>query len=692
MALSEALSEAITRQDIDAVENEWLAAVEQQPDQLDDFIRAAEILERQGHGAKANALLEVLDDQLREQGFWSLRLDMLRAVGKRYVKQGNMFETVQSTIRAMYGDRQEQLEILLPAVGLDGDKDETPKLWDKVERLRSLLVFEQGTVVAMKGKGVGEVTCVNLALQTLKVDFERQKGVSVGFRAAGKMLTVLPEDHVLTIKHTDPAALKQLKPAELLQKVLQSYDHPLTGAEVKEVVRGVVPISKWTSWWTSARRHPQVLTSGKGKQKYSWADTGADAADAIWTAFEDADLEGRLKQFRRAANQDAELIERMVTLLRDQATEMIGPDTPLLPTGLMIWSVIEKHLPEDTSLDPATALAEVVDVQQLLSKIDSARTRDRVLDMIRETRDDWTEIYSQRFPAETDNRSLRLIASAVFGEGDAAREQLLDRVLAQPSKAAAAFTWLAEQAAEDDAIRSYRPLRLLKQLLVALADESFSDYRNRLSPMCDSGGTVPKILAVLDRDDAADALMSIERARGIEDYQRDPLVTSIYLRFPDLDESDDEPIYALPATYAQKREELRQLLESEIPENRRAIEVAREMGDLRENFEYKSARQRHEYLTARATELSNQLDSTVVLRVETVNPDQVRVGTVTTLGDNDGSTRKLTILGPWESDPDEGVISHESEQAARMLGRKIGDYIELNKRELEIVAIEKFVD
>ena len=690
MALSEALTEAISRQDIDAVENEWLAAVEQHADHLDDFLRAAETLERQGHGAKASALLEVLDDQLREQGLWNLRLDMLRAVGKRYVKQGSMFETVQSTIRALYGDRQEQLEILLPAVGLDGDKDETPKLWDKVERLRSLLVFEQGTVVAMKGKGVGEVTDVNLALQTLKVDFERQKGVSVGFRAAGKMLTVLPDGHVLKVKHTDPASLKSLKPAKLLQKVLQSYDEPLTGAEVKEVVRGVVPTAKWTSWWTSARRHPQVLTIGKGKQKYSWADTGADAAEAIWGTFESANLEGRLDQFRRASNQDAELIDRMVELLREQAAEMIGLDQPQLPTGLLIWSVIEKHLPEDADLDPASTLNEVVDIQQLLTKIDAARTRDRVLDLIRETRDDWTEIYTQRFPAETDNRSLRLIASEVFSQGDAAREQLLDRVLAQPSKAPAAFTWLAEQAAEDDAIRAYRPLRLLKQLLVALADESFSDYRNRLSPLCDSGGTVPKILATLDRDDAGEALMAIQRARGLEDYQRDPLLTAIHLRFPDLDETEDQPIYALPGTYESKREELKHLLETEIPENRRAIEVAREMGDLRENFEYKSARQRHEYLTARASELSNQLDATVVLRVETVNPDQIRVGTVTTLRDADGGTRQLTILGPWESDPDAGVISHESEQAGRMIGRTVGDEVELGEQVLEVAAIDRF--
>ena len=690
MALPQKLTDALASKNFQEVESEWLLAADQSPEEIDGFVRAAETLDRLGQGDKARSLLELLDEQLQEKQLFDLRLDLLRGAGKRWVKAGTMFETVLGTIDQLYSDRKEQLEILLPAVGLDGERDETPKLWDKVERLRSLLIFETGTVVAMKGKGVGVVTDVNLALQSLKIDFERQKGVSVGFRATSKMLDVLPDGHVLKRKHEDAESLKGLKPSLLLREVLQSYDRPLTGADVKEVVAGVVPTAKWTSWWTSARKHPQVLASGKGKQTYTWAATGEDAADAIWDAFEAADLTGRLDHLRRAANQDPELLQRMVGLLSDEGRHMLSPVSPQLPIGLVVWAVSEKYLTEGSDFDPRSAIAEVVDLQPVLTKTEAPRARDRVYEIIREVRTDWLEIFSQRFPHETDARCLKLLSTHIFEHSDEAREAAIDRVLAQPSKTPAAFSWLADQASDDEAIRDYRPLRLLKQLLVALGDEAFSEFRSKLSPLAESGGTVPKILSLLDIKDMREAKSAIERARGLEDYQREPLLTTVHLRFPSLEVVEDEPLYALPDTYDRKREELRAMLEEEIPVNRKAIETAREMGDLRENFEYKAARQRHEYLASRASELSGQLDRTVVLHIDQVNLDQVRVGTVIELKSLNNQTRSITMLGPWESDPENGVISHESELAVRLIGKQIGDPFELQGVAYQVERIERY--
>ncbi len=692
MALPQKLTDALAAKNFQEVESEWLSAADQSPQEIEGFIRAAETLDRLGQADKARSLLSLLDDQLKEKGLYDLRLDLLRGAGKRWVKAGTMFETVLSTIDLLYADRKEQLEILLPAVGLDGERDETPKLWDKVERLRSLLIFETGTIVAMKGKGVGVVTDVNLALQSLKIDFERQKGVSVGFRATSKMLEVLPDGHVLKRKHEDAESLTGLKPSLLLREVLQSYDRPLTGADVKEVVAGVVPTAKWTSWWTSARKHPQVLASGKGKQTYVWAATGEDAADAIWDAFEAADLAGRLDHLRRAANQDLDLLRRMVGLLSEEGRHMLSSVSPQLPIGLVVWAASEKYLDEDSDFSPKTAISEVVDLQPVLVKTDAPRARDRVYEIIREVRTDWLEIFTQRFAHETDARCLKLLASHIFEHSDEARHTAIDRVLAQPSKTPAAFSWLADQASDDEAIREYRPLRLLKQLLVALGDESFSEYRSKLSPLSESGGTVPKILSALDVKDMREAKSAIERARGLEDYQREPLITTVHLRFPSLEVVEDEPLYALPTTYKHKRDELRVMLEEEIPLNRKAIETAREMGDLRENFEYKAARQRHEYLASRASELSGQLDRTIVLHVANVNPDQVRVGTVTKLESMNNQSRTITMLGPWESDPDNGVISHESELAVRLLGKKVDDPFELQGVAYKIVRIQRYTD
>jgi transcription elongation GreA/GreB family factor len=128
----------------------------------------------------------------------------------------------------------------------------------------------------------------------------------------------------------------------------------------------------------------------------------------------------------------------------------------------------------------------------------------------------------------------------------------------------------------------------------------------------------------------------------------------------------------------------------EIPANRKAIEEARAMGDLRENFEYKSARQRHEYLTARAGELKEQLNRARPIDLATVDGSEVRVGTTVDLADAAGGTRRISILGPWESDPEAGVISYESELGRGMLGSKVGAEVTIGTTPYTVAKIEPY--
>ena len=107
----------------------------------------------------------------------------------------------------------------------------------------------------------------------------------------------------------------------------------------------------------------------------------------------------------------------------------------------------------------------------------------------------------------------------------------------------------------------------------------------------------------------------------------------------------------------------------EVPANRKAIEEARAMGDLRENFEYKSARQRHEYLNTRAAALNADLSRARPIETPGMDTSEVRIGTRVRLV-RQGRLRVMTILGPWESKPEEDIISYESDLAKDLLGKK----------------------
>ncbi len=197
------------------------------------------------------------------------------------------------------------------------------------------------------------------------------------------------------------------------------------------------------------------------------------------------------------------------------------------------------------------------------------------------------------------------------------------------------------------------------------------------------------MLAEIGGEQAAGALAALERSAALASHLKTPLRNALALRFPHLREEETVgPLYATPEAIERKREELRRLHEEELPANRKAIEEARELGDLRENFEYKSARQRHEYLSSRASALQEELTRARPIDFDRVGSEEVVIGARVTLGDAAGNERTLTLLGPWDSDPDRDVLSNESDLARSLLGSRVGDRVTFNGRDWTIRSIE----
>jgi transcription elongation GreA/GreB family factor len=262
-------------------------------------------------------------------------------------------------------------------------------------------------------------------------------------------------------------------------------------------------------------------------------------------------------------------------------------------------------------------------------------------------------------------------------------------VVSQPHRNPAAFAWLAERAGRDETLRRRNAKRLFQQILGAGHREELAPYRQRLKALAETGGTLPRLLPDLSEDQAEAAAEAVHRSALIEDYQREALARAVELRFPSLKGEGGgahDLLYALPASIAAKRAELDRIAKVELPANRKAIEEARAMGDLRENFEYKSARQRHEVLSAMAHQLARDLGRARPLDLSEIDTSTVRVGTRVTLA-GAGGERTLTILGPWESDPEGGVISYESDLGASLLGKAVGGEVEVEGKPGKIAAI-----
>ena len=106
------------------------------------------------------------------------------------------------------------------------------------------------------------------------------------------------------------------------------------------------------------------------------------------------------------------------------------------------------------------------------------------------------------------------------------------------------------------------------------------------------------------------------------------------------------------------------------------VATARAFGDLSENAEYHSARDDHAALVGKIEELTDILARSQIIQT-TTSKSQVGVGSKVTVAIN-GTTHEFTIVGEWEADPAEKKISHESPLGKALIGKAVGDKVEVS--------------
>ena len=106
-----------------------------------------------------------------------------------------------------------------------------------------------------------------------------------------------------------------------------------------------------------------------------------------------------------------------------------------------------------------------------------------------------------------------------------------------------------------------------------------------------------------------------------------------------------------------------------------AIKTARELGDLAENAEYQSARAEQDRNETRISEVENILQNVEIIK-RPRGDSKVQLGSLVKLK-NDGKTKEFQVVGTVEADPLEGKISDESPLGQAVLGKKVGDEVQI---------------
>lgn len=141
------------------------------------------------------------------------------------------------------------------------------------------------------------------------------------------------------------------------------------------------------------------------------------------------------------------------------------------------------------------------------------------------------------------------------------------------------------------------------------------------------------------------------------------------------------------------KEELKRLKAVDRPNIIQQIAEARAHGDLSENAEYAAAKERQGFIEARIRELESRLARAQVIDTSKLSGERVVFGATVTILDYDSdSEQRWTIVGDDEANLDEKKVGISSPIARALIGKSVGDEIEIRtpkgKKEAEIVKVE----
>ena len=282
----------------------------------------------------------------------------------------------------------------------------------------------------------------------------------------------------------------------------------------------------------------------------------------------------------------------------------------------------------------------------------------------------------------------------------------IDRTLREYTISCEMLLWLCKERSDKN-LESFVGPRLFGALLSALERDAYSDIKRSTKLrelLLSDRDLVPELLARADPGELRAASRALLASPSVEELDKRSLMARLIKHHPDLQtlltggaEEKSSVLIVSWSSLEKRKLEYEDLVNKKIPENSKEIGVARSYGDLRENFEFKAAKEMQSVLLRRKAELEQDLARSRGTNFENPDVSQVAIGTVVELTPTGGgASETYTILGAWDGDPDKQVISYQTTLGQALLSHRAGENVELPvetgaaSRRMKIASITAF--
>ena len=562
--------------------------------------------------------------------------------------------------------------------------------------------------------GFGRIKTVDTVFARFTIDFPGKAGHPMDLGFAAESLKPVPKDHILARKATDLDAVRHLAAhhLDLIKIVLNSFGGKATTEQIQSVLSDVIT-DDWKKWWETAKREM--------KKDGHFIVPSKKTEPVVYQAQETSLQDRLLADFRKAKGLKARVVVvyeiiKAVSDLKDKtatANEVIASLNPDIAShqrnqpAVALEAIFARDELREAAGLPGTDEISVAQIWSqdgirfgpLIEAIPSAK-HNRALESYKAAYPDrWVDVFRSALNF-VSAKLVKEIASVLVHEGKLALlKETLAKLINQHTASTELLLWFGRERTEDF-VDILGP-EVFRAMLTAMERDQFQERRsNRLRDfILEDQALIVELTSTADIEVVKDLTRALKLSPVFDDMDKRSLLARLVKAHPAVqslvsgEQAKQEAGLLVSWTSLERRRlEYQELVEKKIPANSKEIAIARSYGDLRENHEYKAAKEMQKILMRQKEDLEAALNRARGQDFANAKTDVVGPGTIvvaTDLANNQAET--FTILGAWDSDPDAGVISYLTPVAMALLNRKVGDEVEFelhgSKRRQRIESI-----
>ena len=548
--------------------------------------------------------------------------------------------------------------------------------------------------------GFGRIKTVDTVFARFTIDFPGKAGHPMDLGFAAESLKPVPKEHILARKATDIDAVRHLAAhhLDLIKIVLNSFGGKATTDQIQSVLADVIT-DDWKKWWETAKREM--------KKDGHFIVPIKKTEPVVYQAQETSLQDRLLADFRKAKGLKARVVVvseilKVVSDLKDKAAtanEVIAALNPDIAShqrtqpAVALEAIFARDelraaagLPAGTDeLSVAQVWAqEGIKFGPLIEAIPAAKHH-RALESFKTAYPErWVEVFRSALNFVSAKLAKEIVSVLIHDGKLALLKETLAKLINQHTASSELLLWFGRERTEDF-VDILGP-EVFRAMLTAMERDQFQERRsNRLRDfILEDQALIVELTSTADIEVVKDLTRALKLSPVFDDMDKRSLLARLVKAHPAVQSlvsgeqtKQEAGLLVSWTSLERRRAEYQEIVEKKIPANSKEIAIARSYGDLRENHEYKAAKEMQKILMRQKEDLEAALNRArgqdfINAKTDVVGPGTIVV--VTALATNQAET--FTILGAWDSDPDAGVISYLTPVAMALVNRKVGDEVE----------------